>query len=248
MLYPRIINGDGRRALRLHLYMWSLSLYIYIHITYISLYMYIYVYITCVYIYIYIYIHVHNTCMYIYMYAYMYICICVHIYISLSIYIYICIIIISIYLSLYKYLSLYIYIWSARKAVCCSTGKLYWRDVERNGIWWNCYGRSLYWDSWFQRVWLNQNLNLKGWNSQAHRELLGKFESSNLSRDNLSRELGRSEMRRSVAVLQPVNSGRCIYIYIYTHVGAPPPSWRGRRRRPGRPGPVRLLNIITILL
>ena len=27
----------------------------------------------------------------------------------------------------------------------------------------------------------------RGWNSQDHRELSGKFESSNLSRDNLSR-------------------------------------------------------------
>ena len=32
----------------------------------------------------------------------------------------------------------------------------------------------------------------KGWDSQAHRELPGKLESSNLSRDNLSREIGRS--------------------------------------------------------
>ena len=32
---------------------------------------------------------------------------------------------------------------------------------------------------------------LIGWNSQAHGELPRKFESSNLSRDNLSREIGR---------------------------------------------------------
>ena len=32
----------------------------------------------------------------------------------------------------------------------------------------------------------------KGWKSQAHREFPGKFESRNLSRDNLSRETGRS--------------------------------------------------------
>ena len=36
-----------------------------------------------------------------------------------------------------------------------------------------------------------QNLNFKGWNSQVHREFPRKFESSNLSRDNLSREIGR---------------------------------------------------------
>ena len=34
---------------------------------------------------------------------------------------------------------------------------------------------------------------IKGWNSQAHRESPGKFESRNLSRDNLSREIGRSK-------------------------------------------------------
>ena len=34
-------------------------------------------------------------------------------------------------------------------------------------------------------------MNSKGWNSQAHREFPGKFESSNLSRDDLSREIGR---------------------------------------------------------
>ena len=51
------------------------------------------------------------------------------------------------------------------------------------------YGRSPYEDSGFQRVRLKQNLTFKGWNSQAHREFAGKFESRNLSRDrdNLSR-------------------------------------------------------------
>ena len=38
-------------------------------------------------------------------------------------------------------------------------------------------------------------LNYKGWHSQAHRELPGKFESSNLSRDNASREIGRKNPR-----------------------------------------------------
>ena len=35
-------------------------------------------------------------------------------------------------------------------------------------------------------------LNLNGWNYQAHSEYHGKFESSNLSRDNDSRVIGRS--------------------------------------------------------
>ena len=39
---------------------------------------------------------------------------------------------------------------------------------------------------------LKHDLNSKGWNSQAHRGSPGKFESSNLSRDNVSREIGRT--------------------------------------------------------
>ena len=36
----------------------------------------------------------------------------------------------------------------------------------------------------------SSNLNSKGWNSQTRREFSGKFESSNLSRDNVIREIG----------------------------------------------------------
>ena len=36
------------------------------------------------------------------------------------------------------------------------------------------------------------NLNSKGWNSQAHKGSPGKSESSNLSRDNVGREIGRT--------------------------------------------------------
>ena len=52
-------------------------------------------------------------------------------------------------------------------------------------------GQSLYQDSGFQRVSLKQNINYKGWLFQAHGEFAGKFESSNLSRDNITREIGR---------------------------------------------------------
>ena len=45
----------------------------------------------------------------------------------------------------------------------------------------------------------------KGWNPQAHRELPGKFESSNLSRDNVSREIGR--MRAAPLVAPDVGRG-----------------------------------------
>ena len=54
------------------------------------------------------------------------------------------------------------------------------------------YGQSPYWHYGFRRVWLKHNVNFKGWNSQDCRGFPGKFESSNLSRDNLSREIGRS--------------------------------------------------------
>ena len=43
-----------------------------------------------------------------------------------------------------------------------------------------------------QRVWLKHNLNYEGWNSHVHGGLPRKFESSNISRDNLSGEIGRS--------------------------------------------------------
>ena len=43
-----------------------------------------------------------------------------------------------------------------------------------------------------QRAGLKHNLNVNGWNSQVHRGFPGKFESSNVSRDNVSREIGRT--------------------------------------------------------
>ena len=36
---------------------------------------------------------------------------------------------------------------------------------------------------------------LKGWNSHAHREFPGNLESTNLSRDNLSTDIGRTQVR-----------------------------------------------------
>ena len=40
---------------------------------------------------------------------------------------------------------------------------------------------------------LKSNINLKGWNSQVHRDISGKFESNNVSGDNVSREIGRNQ-------------------------------------------------------
>ena len=54
------------------------------------------------------------------------------------------------------------------------------------------YGQSPYKDSGFQRVGLKQNLDFKGWNSFVHRGFPIHFDSTNLSRDNLSREIGRT--------------------------------------------------------
>ena len=56
------------------------------------------------------------------------------------------------------------------------------------------------WAGWCrrgQRVWLKQNLNIEGWNSQVRREFPRSFESSNLSRDNLSGEIGRTSRSKS---------------------------------------------------
>ena len=75
-----------------------------------------------------------------------------------------------IYIYIYIYTHTYIYIYREReRCVCIHCG--------------------------FQRVGLEHNLNLKGWNFKAHREFPGKFESSNVSRDNVSREIGRTRQK-----------------------------------------------------
>ena len=84
------------------------------------------------------------------------------------------------------------------------------------------YGQFPYYDSGFQRVWLKQNLNTMGWNSQVYGGFLGKFESANLSRDNLSKRLG---------------------VLLLLGVGVRPP--RAARRPAFRPG---LDLIITIIM
>ena len=50
----------------------------------------------------------------------------------------------------------------------------------------------------------------KGWNSHVHRGLPGKFESSDLSRDNVSRKIGRS-MRHMDLDVHPST-----YVHMYT--------------------------------
>ena len=51
-----------------------------------------------------------------------------------------------------------------------------------------------------QRAWLMQSLEFEGWNPQARREVPENVESTNLGRDNLSREIGRSGVAVSGAV------------------------------------------------
>ena len=58
------------------------------------------------------------------------------------------------------------------------------------------YGQSPFQDSGFRRVRLKHNLNFNRWNSHVHRGFPGKFESTNLSRDDLSGEIGRRRAGR----------------------------------------------------
>ena len=69
------------------------------------------------------------------------------------------------------------------------------------------------------------NFHFEGWSYQAQRETPGKFESSNLSMENLSREIGRLMYKASCAkniylsiylsIYLPLSLYICIYIYIY---------------------------------
>ena len=72
--------------------------------------------------------------------------------------------------------------------------------------------RDRVWTISVRRFWisegLTQNLGFMGWNSQAHRELPGNVESSNLSRDNLSREIGRSLLIFSIPPTEAVTVAR----------------------------------------
>ena len=51
----------------------------------------------------------------------------------------------------------------------------------------------------FQRAWLKHNLSFKGWNSHVNGEFPGNLESRTLSRDNLSREIGRMGDQRCIS-------------------------------------------------
>ena len=58
------------------------------------------------------------------------------------------------------------------------------------------------------RIWnseglTQQNLFFQEWNSHVHRKFPGSFESTNLSRDTLSREIGRSRWAGELAIPNP---------------------------------------------
>ena len=106
-------------------------------------------------------------CTYIYIYIYTYICVYIYIYIYTHVYI-------CTYLSIIMYIYIYIYISPPRRAC----------------------GQSPYQDSGLRRARIEQYLNFKGWNYHVHMEFPGSFESTNLSRDNLSREIGHTTMRK----------------------------------------------------
>ena len=61
---------------------------------------------------------------------------------------------------------------------------------------------------------LQQNLDFKGWNSRVHREFPGKLESTNLSRDTRSREIGRRVSPR-LASPSEQESRRAIRVAIF---------------------------------
>ena len=111
---------------------------------------------------------------------------------------------------MYKCVYIYIYIYTHILHMCVyiyiyMSVYLPFRPMPRHGyspcversVRTKFYGQSPYTHYGFQRVWLEHNLNSKGWNSQALREFPGKFDSSNVSRRNVSREIGRSLWLRS---------------------------------------------------
>ena len=54
--------------------------------------------------------------------------------------------------------------------------------------------------------------NSKGWNSQAHRKFPGKFESSKLSRDYPSREIGRTSSGATLETTPATRGGAGDYV------------------------------------
>ena len=123
------------------------------------------------------YIYGMDTCIYIYVYVYLLLISALCVYVRVS-YVY----------AYYPYVN--VYVRSLDRSWAMSRTR--WSGAPRPCFMLASYGQSPYWYSGFQRVWLKQNLQFKGWNCHVRKEFPGKFESINLSRDNLSREIGRT--------------------------------------------------------
>ena len=94
-----------------------------------------------------------------------------------------------VYIYIYTYTCkthIYIYIYTCIHNIHIYIYICIYRDASGDPC-----GRSPSEDSGLRGVRLRQNLNLKGWNSHVHRKFPGSFGSTNLSRDNLSSEIGR---------------------------------------------------------
>ena len=104
----------------------------------------------------------------------------------------------------YVYMCICVYVYCYVR-VCNYTGRPATRPQEAgpapaSAATWNGlsrYSQSPYLHYGFRRVLPKHNLNSKGWNSHVHGGFPGKLESSNLSRDNVSREIGRTTMMAS---------------------------------------------------
>ena len=71
---------------------------------------------------------------------------------------------------------------------------------------------------WILRFWLEQSLNVKGWNSQANREFTRNLESTNLSREILSRQIGHTS-----ALLGVLRLSLCIHLWPHFLLSSSPP-------------------------
>ena len=99
-----------------------------------------------------------------------------------------------------------VYAWSNSTLMSWAFGFAQWGSAATE----KRYGQSPHQDSGFQRVWHNQHLNVKGCNSLVHGELPGSFESSNLSRDTLRREIGRSQDSLGKATSRDISMKRSL--------------------------------------
>ena len=74
---------------------------------------------------------------------------------------------------------------------------------------------------WISEGLLEHSLHLRGWNSQAHGKFPGKFDSSNISKDNVSRGIGRkfANCRLIYFIVFAMMFGLCICSLLHTVTG-----------------------------